>query len=408
MRLGLEIVATKLSPPPIRGSVIERFRLNELVNRHGRPRIVALRAPAGYGKSTLAVQLVKARGLPAAWYQLDRADNDLQVFVKHFIASIGDYLSLFWTAISECRDLQELATDSLRLVPLLDEPSESMPQSDMVVVLENCHLLSDLRVQSLLREIVTHAPQSCTFVLTGRDRLPIDIGRYVVSSEAISLEVEDFKFTESEVKALLTRELGPPDPGLIQGVCAKTDGWPALVGLIASELIAHGALPDRIPHAFYEYLESEVLGCLDERLRKFMETTSILDRLTLELCDAYLGSNDSAGVLKSLSQAQLVVPAHPSTTSAFSVDDDKYGIAEARLGLANVDEALRLARLCCDRSVISEDAHVLVMITQARLGNIAAVKEQYKLLSSLLDEELGAKPSSETRRLYYHLCTGRV
>ncbi len=47
------------------------------------------------------------------------------------------------------------------------------------------------------------------------------------------------------------------------------------------------------------------------------------------------------------------------------------------------------------------------MTAYARLGDLDAVKEQYRRMSRLLDDELGTTPSPKTRGLYYYLCTGQ-
>ena len=45
-------------------------------------------APAGYGKTSLLLQALRAAGIPIVWYRLDAHDNDLCVFVRHLEAGL--------------------------------------------------------------------------------------------------------------------------------------------------------------------------------------------------------------------------------------------------------------------------------------------------------------------------------
>lgn len=51
-------------------------------------RLVLLNAPAGYGKTSLLVDFVHAKAVPACWYTVDRTDDHLITFLGHFLAAI--------------------------------------------------------------------------------------------------------------------------------------------------------------------------------------------------------------------------------------------------------------------------------------------------------------------------------
>lgn len=308
MSSGVEVITTKLSPPELRSSDIERVQLLNWVNRQRRPRLVVMRAPAGYGKSVLAAQLVRIWGMPTAWYRMGRDDDDSRVFAKHLVAGVCGYLPLLRTIEAADNDLEEFERDPQRLVPLLANQFGSALLPHIAIVLENCHHVRDQELQSLLAELIANAPRSCTFVLTSRDHIPIDVSRYAASREAVLLGANDLRFAESEIEAMLSKEGRAVDSGLAARICAETEGWPALVQLMVSEENAEDTALSGLSQTVYDYLESEVLAKVDESLCTFMRTTSILDFLTPELCDAYLEVNDSAETLKLLRQAQLIVP----------------------------------------------------------------------------------------------------
>src|SRR5690606_8500690 len=60
---------------------LRRERLHRALSEAFEYDVVLISAPAGYGKSTLAVDWLDNLGLPAAWLSLDRLDRDAHTLV---------------------------------------------------------------------------------------------------------------------------------------------------------------------------------------------------------------------------------------------------------------------------------------------------------------------------------------
>src|SRR3990172_6840898 len=60
--------------------VIYRQRLYRLLDEGRKKAVVWIAGPGGSGKTTLIASYLKARGLPALWYQIDDGDADLSTF----------------------------------------------------------------------------------------------------------------------------------------------------------------------------------------------------------------------------------------------------------------------------------------------------------------------------------------
>ena len=73
------------------------------------------------------------------------------------------------------------------------------------------------------------------------------------------------------------------------------------------------------------------------------------------------------------------------------------------LDIGSCTRALLHALAVVEACPLSEDAHALAMRVYSRLGDLAAVREQYKSMVDLFNEELGSAPSPKVRRLYYSL-----
>ncbi len=72
----MQILSTKLFPPPLRSKAVMRSRLIQKLNQGCESGFVLVSAPAGYGKSTLlSAWLAQLKGA-TAWLSLDDRDND--------------------------------------------------------------------------------------------------------------------------------------------------------------------------------------------------------------------------------------------------------------------------------------------------------------------------------------------
>jgi ATP/maltotriose-dependent transcriptional regulator MalT len=75
----LPLLKSKLNPPLSGRFMVPRTRLDGWMKAADRTKLVLVRAPAGFGKTTLLVQWqerLKEQQQATAWLSLDDADND--------------------------------------------------------------------------------------------------------------------------------------------------------------------------------------------------------------------------------------------------------------------------------------------------------------------------------------------
>src|SRR5829696_10419031 len=80
--------STRLYPPRLRTNLVERASLIARLSDDPERRLTVITAPAGYGKSTLAAQLVARLALPTAWVRLEATDDDPQSFFELILAAL--------------------------------------------------------------------------------------------------------------------------------------------------------------------------------------------------------------------------------------------------------------------------------------------------------------------------------
>ena len=120
------------------------------------------------------------------------------------------------------------------------------------------------------------------------------------------------RFTAEEAAALLREAAGPDLPeAAVVALEARTEGWAAGLQLAALSLRGQADVDGFVAtfsgsHRFVlDYLAEEVLERQPEQVRTFLLETSLLDRLSGELCDAVTGRSDGQAMLEAIEAAGL-------------------------------------------------------------------------------------------------------
>ena len=86
--MKVPMLHTKVTLPRRRNEILSRERLNALFDELLDYRLIIVTAPAGYGKTSLLVDIAHQHELPFCWYTLDLLDQDAHRFLSHLIAAI--------------------------------------------------------------------------------------------------------------------------------------------------------------------------------------------------------------------------------------------------------------------------------------------------------------------------------
>lgn len=298
-------------------------------------RLVLVQAPAGFGKTTLLVQLAAAMaarpGGEIVWVSLDAEDNDANRLFAALFGALAP-LDLPWavppdTMLAQLQDASPASRTALG--PLIDALG-ARPEARITLVLDDLHHVTDAAALQLLDAFIGRAPPELCVFIGSRVTPPLSLARWRVGGELLELGFEDLQFDLDATQALCRlRGLDGASDDALRAALARTHGWAAglqlMLGSARGVRGAGGALPALIGPAahrhLFDYFAQEVLAELHLPLQDFVLRSSVLPELSPALCQAVTGRADAAVVLDGLYGRQLFLSALDETVPVLRFHD---------------------------------------------------------------------------------------
>jgi LuxR family transcriptional regulator, maltose regulon positive regulatory protein len=282
----------KFSVPPPQPDAVSRGHLIEAA-RSSACRLVAVTAPAGYGKSTFLAEWAATEDRRVAWISLDRTDDDPTVLLTAL-------------AVAYCR--AGLASHDLiddvggPPVSVLDRAAARLAaefhasQVPFVLVLDDLHELQSPACHDVLGIVISAIPRGSQLAAASRSEQP-HLPRLRVSGDALEFGAGDLALDAAGARQVFSRAQVSVTPELTAEVTERTEGWP--VGLYLAALIereGHGRAQAVAGDDRYvaDYLYRETLIRQPKAIQRFLRRTAVLDQLSGPLCEAVLRSPAAA------------------------------------------------------------------------------------------------------------------
>ncbi|MEV4723186.1 LuxR C-terminal-related transcriptional regulator [Micromonospora humida] len=299
------LLASRLAPPAPPEPMLLRPRLLARLDDGAAGILTVVRAPAGWGKTTLltaGAQAAASTGRPVAWVQVEAGDSGQRLWAYLTRALCG----------------------ALRAEPDQPTPAPAGPwrpdglealaaalaarERPTRLVLDDLHRVTDPDVLTGLEFLLRHADGRLRLLAAGRTGLPPALHRLRLAGEPTEIGPDDLAFTTDEVADLLVAH-GVPLPAVaVARLRERTGGWPA--GLRFAALAARGQTdPQRWVRRFggdhpdvAAYLRAEVLTPLPGPAREVLRRCAVGGAVRADLADALTGRPDAGQLLAGLAR----------------------------------------------------------------------------------------------------------
>ena len=292
-----------------RQSLVVRARLIGLVDSVFDGAIVAISAPAGWGKSELlrSWDLARPASTATAWISLAPGDGVPRQFWRRFLAAVStsDWEGRQLLSTLEVAPDGEVEGGEIVRTIIDRVPAEA---DTLVIVIDDLHLLSDGQSVADLAELMRHLPPSWRLVLSGRS-LPVPLVRLRLAGLVTAIGSVELAFDDDEAAAILEeagcRLTGAEIGDLVRG----TQGWAAGLRLASLPLARGVSVEDVLQgmrsgqHDIERYFREELLGAFAPDVAEFLLDTCVAPTLDAGLAHRLSGRADAMEMLRTLHES---------------------------------------------------------------------------------------------------------
>ena len=314
-----QLLSMKLVIPPLPPTLVKRPRLVERLHQGVSRRLTLLSAPAGFGKTTLLSEWHDSslgKSYQLAWVSLDEADNDPVRFWSYVIRSLDVlYPGLGDDAMSLLHSSPPVPIESV-LITLLNAISDTFAsgaeQREIALVLDDYHLIQAEPIHRTITFLLDFLPRNVHLIIATRVDPPLSLARFRAREQSSELRTRELRFTRDEAKNFLNQAmklgLSVTDASELE---ARTEGWIAGLQLAALSIRSQPDTSQVLEsftgshHHVSDFFIEEVLKRQAKEVQDFLLQTSVLQRLSAELCDAVTGREGSQAMLERIETSNL-------------------------------------------------------------------------------------------------------
>ncbi len=381
--------------------MVERTRLLDVLRETGQRRLVFVHGPAGFGKTTLAIQWARrleADGVAVAWLTVDSDDDNVVWFLSHSIQAIRRVRPDLARELAG--QLDSMSPDVVQsiLSTLIDEIHDS--GRGMVLAVHDWHRIRSAETVDALRYLLLRGRRDLRFVITSRGRAGLPLEELLTHDELVEIDADALRFDLTEATEFLVDHSGlslsADDVTRLQ---ESTEGWPAALQLVQLSLAGRddpaefiGNLSGR-QHVIGEYLTDNVLASLESSLVDFLMATSGTARICADLATALVGRSDSQQLLDQVADANLFLQRTDDTGEWFHYhrmfadhlqrklqqqDPDRVTLLHTRASAWFADHGMLIEAV--DHALAADDPHRAVDLVEAHAMDLV---EDFRLATLL-------------------------
>lgn len=319
----MDVLETRLFPPRREGELISRSASQTVLRDIEGRQLVLIKAPAGYGKSTLMVEcywILTKRSRTAVWLSLNEFDGTFTELVVHLRAA----LIARGVPVPELIDSGGSLVESRwfgHFTAMFDHALRAHAEP-VYVFLDDLHAIHGSAAERLLAMLVKEAPDNVRWIVGSRSAPGFPLARLRALGRVSEVDVNTMRFTLEDARRLLSQDSGRVvSERLAQLTYERTEGWAAglqMMSIALQRAEDEGSFVDRLTgdqRDVAAFLSEDVFGRLEPAVQSFLLRTCVLTRFCPALCDALTQGDDGRAMVDELEASSLFI---------FSLDEERH------------------------------------------------------------------------------------
>jgi LuxR family maltose regulon positive regulatory protein len=190
------MLLTKLMPPSSARRLVRRPRLQSLSLELARTKLALVRAPAGFGKTTLLTQWygeLRASGMAAGWLSFDPSDGDGLRVLAYLVLAIESAGHHFGAAVASIVASESVATVDAAIDTVVNDLCRST--KPLFLFLDDVHALKAAGANAALATFLERAPDSLHVAVASREEPNMPLARARALGNVVEITALDLRFS---------------------------------------------------------------------------------------------------------------------------------------------------------------------------------------------------------------------
>lgn len=308
------------------GKLVNRTELIEKLSQNRQKGIFLISGPAGYGKSSLALEFLNTLNLKYSWLNVHTEMSNFYVFMNYLVFSLKRTEETFGNStlqmIEDYRD--KFKFDSHREIIINDIVGIFMNELSITFEDEFYIVLDDFGKvtgagweKDVFDKLLEDLPANFHLIITTRVNPDISTGVLQAKRNLLRIGMKELAFTASETETLVNKLYGLNITGSeVYSLSQDLDGWITGIHLI---LQSYGStFPQqrfdkiKVLDDVFNYFTEDIFNALKPDVREFLLSTSLLEEFTPRLCDELLNTDRSSELIKELLQQNIFIQSNSS------------------------------------------------------------------------------------------------
>ncbi|MDR1566626.1 MAG: LuxR C-terminal-related transcriptional regulator [Treponema sp.] len=269
---------------PDNNFILERPRINALLEQALRNSVVTVTAGEGYGKTHTVYSFLRRRAEAAVWIPLSDRDNSPWRFWENFCNALGRQNQELRKVLTETGFPETPGQINSCIAVLWDAVSGS---GKHIIVIDDFHLIHAAPIIRFLEHILAAPSPNQTFILISRIETEINTMPLLSKGLLSHIGAEELRFSEDEITSYFRIRNIEVSPEEAREIFQDTEGWALAISLLAEELKSGAEKYTRhlLEKGSFKVMEDTLYASIPESLQRFLIILSLFEQWPLDILE---------------------------------------------------------------------------------------------------------------------------